>query len=529
LSYLLQRLVSTYRSNSAMLNTTGLRGHAKMRSLTLALTLFTLPAGAQITTSAWLSQGEAQQQAGELDLAENSYRQAQSLDFASLSAVTHLATVLQQEHQAGAAIHFWQRALELAPADPDVKFSLATALLNSGDNLRAAGLYRELLAATTVTQANRGDILIDLGTALARLTEYDKASRTYQQALAFPAVADTARLALIKALVTLLRYSDAQSYARQYLAAHPAGYEALYFAAVVDRGLGHTTEAQREFTSAIQADAHQFEAQLALGTLLRQQGQVSAAIPYLQQAVRLQPDATSAHFQLARAYAATGQQALARQQDMLLQQEEEQATLQTQITVLGNQAAEAIDHHDPTQAASIYRHIVQLDPRNTKALYDLAMLLLSQGTTREARDILTQAQRLDPTMPEVNAELGYLDLLAGHQKTAQAELERALDADPQSTEALGNLGVLYAQLGESNKAIHLLRLAVDHDPSYEQGHLNLGLILAVSGRYNQAAQELEQAVRLSPANANAISALAEVRQKVNALSRSLSGTPLAEH
>ena len=500
-----------------------------MRSLTLALILIPLPVGAQTTAAVWLAQGDAQQQAGELALAENSYRQAQSLDLASLPAVTHLATILQQEHQSVAAIHCWQRALQLAPADQDIKFSLATTLLNSGDNQKAASLLRELLAAAPATQASRGAILLDLGTALARLTQYDQASRMYQQALTFPAVADTARLALIKALVTLLRYSDAQDYARQYLAAHPADYEALYFAAVIDRGLGNNPDSQREFISAIQADPHQFDAQLALGTLLRQQGQVSAAISYLQQAVRLQPDAASAHFQLARAYTATGQKALAQQQDMLLQQEEEQATLQTQIIVLGNQAAEAIDHHDPKQAISIYRHIVQLDPRNAKALYDLAMLVLSQDTTSDARDILTQAQRLDPAMPEVNAELGYLDLLAGRRETAQAELERALDADPQSTEALGNLGVLCAEQGETDKAIHLLRLAVDHDPGYEQGHLNLGLILAGGGQYDRAAQELEQAVRLSPTNASAVRSLAEVRRKLNAPSSSPPGIRLPEN
>jgi tetratricopeptide (TPR) repeat protein len=474
-----------------------------------------LDAGAS-SSSAWVGLGESEQALGQPLAAEDSFRRAYALDPADLPTLTHLAALLEEEKQTTAAIGFWRIALRMQPTNAGIRFSLATALLADGANTEAATLFRELLAQKNDDQ---GAGLLDLGTALARLGQYDEAAKIFEQALTFPEIADMARLSLIKALCTLLRYGQAKPFAQQYAAAHPRDYDALYFMGLIDSGLGNSQAAERELRGAAAAAPKQFDAQLQLGEALRHNGKASAAIAPLQAATQLKPDSKDAHFQLARAYSATGQTALAQQQYAVLKQQEQANAAQTQVTVLDNQVQAALQRHDTIGAAALYEQIEKLDPGNAKVLYDLAMLELGDGKSAQGRAMLEQAHALAPAMPEVNAELGYLDLLAGDSARAEAELETALKTDPQSSRALGNLGVFYAREGKPAAAIHDLQLAVEVDPAYAQGYLNLGLVLAGESRYAEAASALQAAISLAPDDEAAAQALSMVHQRMSA------GTP----
>ena len=339
-------------------------------------------------SSAWAGLGESEQALGQPLAAEESFRRAYALNPANLPAITHLAALLEQEKQTTAATGFWRIAQRLQPTDTGIGFSLATALLAGGANQQAATLFRSLLAQK---YDDRGAVLVDLGTALARLGQYDEAAKVFEQALASPDVADMARLSLIKALCTLLHYVQAKPYAQQYLAAHPQDYEALYFMGLIDSGLGNSQAAERELRGAVTSDPKQSDAQLQLGNALRHNGKAAAAIASLQAATQLKPDSKDAHFQLARAYSATGQTALAQQQYAILKQQEQANAVQTQVTVLDNQAAAALQRHDTTGAAAIYEQIEKLEPGNAEVLYDVAMLDLGNGKSAQGRALLEQA------------------------------------------------------------------------------------------------------------------------------------------
>jgi tetratricopeptide (TPR) repeat protein len=479
-----------------------------------------LQGGAQAvqTAAAALTQtGESEQARGQTLVAEESFRRAYALDTANLPAITHLAALLEQEKQTTAAVGFWRVARGLRPDDAGIRFSLATALLAAGADAEAATLFRSLLKQKI---EDRGAVLVNLGTALARSGSYEEAAAAFEQALVFPEVAETARLSLVKALCTLLRYAQAQPYARQYLGANPQSYDALYFMGLIDSGLGDGPAAVRELQAAVAADPKQFDGQLQLGEALRHTGDAAGAIAALQAATLLKPESKDAHFQLARACSATGQTAKAEQQYAILKQLEQASAVQTQVTVLDNQAGAALARHDTAGAAAAYGQIEKLEAGNAagtaKVLYDLAMLNLQDSEPAKARARLEQAHTLSTAMPQVNAELGYLDMLAGNLTGAEGELEAALKADPQSSQALGNLGVLDAKIGRPAEAIRNLQLAVEADPAYARGYVNLGLVLAGIGRYAAAESALQKAEALAPGDAVAARALRMVREKIAA-------------
>jgi tetratricopeptide (TPR) repeat protein len=459
--------------------------------------------------AAWEGFGESEEARHQDAAAEESFQRSYALDPDNLPAVTHLAALLEQQKQTSAAVTLWRIAEKLRPEDPGIRFSLADALLANGANQEAESLLHALLAQNLF---DRGAILTDLGTALARLGRYDEAANEFSQALAYPEAADTARLSLIKALCTLLRYPQAKPYAEQYLRAHPRDYEALYFMGLIDAGVGDDAAAQQELQSAVAADPRQFDGQLQLGEALRHNGDPGGAIEPLRAAVALKPDSRDAHFQLARAYGAAGHLVEAKQQYALLQQQEQAGAAQMQLTVLDNQAAAAIAHNDAASAEAIYRRLLKLDPRNPKTLYDLAMLHLQEGKATQTRSLLEQAHALDPNFSAANEELGYLDMVAGDLPKAEAELQLALRANPQSAEALGNLGVLDAKESKPQAAIRNLQLAVESNPAYARGYLNLGLVLAGVGRNAEAVAALRQSVALDPQDPGARQALALVQK-----------------
>jgi tetratricopeptide (TPR) repeat protein len=288
---------------------------------------------------------------------------------------------------------------------------------------------------------------------------------------------------------------------------------------LIDSGLGDGPAAVHELQAAVAADPKKFDGELLLGEALRHAGNASEATTALQAATLLKPDSKDAHFQLARAYSTTGQTARAQKQYAILKQLEQANAVQTEVTVLDNQAVAALKRHDTAGAAAAYGQIEKLEAGNAagnaKVLYDLAMLDLQVGEPVKGRAQLEQAHALSPTMPEVNAELGYLDMLAGNFTNAEDALEAALKTDPQSPQALGNLGVLDAKQGKAAEAIHNLQLAVEADPTYARGYLNLGLVLAGATRYAEAESALQKAAVLAPEDPMATRALGLVREKMS--------------
>jgi tetratricopeptide (TPR) repeat protein len=96
----------------------------------------------------------------------------------------------------------------------------------------------------------------------------------------------------------------------RYAQSHPADSAAATYAAswLLDHHRDPQTleTARKLLTPAIAANPNLPEAQLQMGTVLQEQMNWKGSIPYLERAVKLQPDLTVAHYRLARAYWRTG-------------------------------------------------------------------------------------------------------------------------------------------------------------------------------------------------------------------------------
>jgi len=464
------------------------------------------PARAEIR----LALGIAQEALGKNAQAEMSYRAAYAMDPKSPETTRRLAALLGKEQQKGAAITYWREAVALAPYDFDLKLSLATALMDDGQNEAAAAILNEMVKQNPKS----GLALLNLGAVLYREQEYSGSADAYRRASQLDAVSEAAKFSLAKVLITLVRFTEASVLLEPYLRDHPENMEAHYLLGITYQGLGNLEQAKSELERAVQLNENDFDSQYKLGSVLREDGKYEDAILHLKRAVALKPDSQEAHYQLDRAYHQAKQPELAEQENLVFQRLQKAVVDQRRATTLEDEGAQNVKAGDLQKAVSVYKEALELVPQDAKVRYDLALVFEKLKDRDSERALLQQAVTLDPSIADVHNQLGFLDLTSGDAAAAEQQFQAALHVDPGMTDALGNLGVLYGQQGKLAAAEHLLRLAVESDLSYEKGYMNLGLILAAEGHFDEAHAQMKKALALSATDAVALNAMSAIEAQL---------------
>ena len=210
--------------------------------------------------------------------------------------------------------------------------------------------------------------------------------------------------------------------------------------------------------------------------LMAKPGRLSEAIPYLEAAVRIDPDSPPAHTDLGSALARTGNLSGA------IAQFEAAILLAPDAPIPHNDLGSALTEAGRVpEAIAEFQTALRLDPD-----FD------------EARDNLAAAQA--GGSGETHLSRGVALLKAGDTSGAIAELESALRADPNDADAQNNLGVALSRLPERrHEAIAHFQAAVRLRPDSADAQLNLGLALSgIPGRIPEAIRHLEEADRLRP-------------------------------
>lgn len=206
-----------------------------------------------------------------------------------------------------------------------------------------------------------------------------------------------------------------------------------------------------------------------LGVIALQLGRAGAALPYIDEAIKLQPRAEY-HYDRGNVL-----RALARL----------------------------------PEAEDAYRKALQQRGRFSEALCNLGTVLLMLGRFAEAEPCGRKAVRLRPDTFEEQALLGYsLDGLGRHLE-AEACHRAALGLRPDFALAHNNLGHSLSQLGRHGEAELCYRDAIRLDPKFADAHNNLGGCLKDLNRPNEAEACFREALRLQPNSATALTNLAD--------------------
>jgi tetratricopeptide (TPR) repeat protein len=452
--------------------------------------------------------------------AEAEFRKAIESDPNLVCALDGLAQILLNGGRYDAALAYWRQAVEIQPDATDLQLALATAAykaarakLDAGlpdvDGARVADavrLFTELLQShPDLTAAH-----FTLGNIYANEHRFREAADEFREVTRQDPADTNALRAEVEALLHVSAYTDALVPAKNYVSRKPNDASANVMLGMVYRGLGDYAKAEPELELGAAKEPDDFEAQYQLGSVLAHLGKPQEALPRLRRAVALNPGEKSAQFQLAAALRQLGKKQEADQVLQQFQKATDSEFQKGQLTSEGIKANDLLQAGKPAEAAQIYRHMLEEDPKAWTA-YNLALALEAMHDSKGAEDALHKGIDIDPKLAKLRAEVGQLELTDGDMESAQKWLQSALDLDPQLVEARGNLAMVRAKKGDLTSAAKLLQQALEDDPNYKEGHINLGRILAQQGNLPYAEQELGKAVALAPQDPATLSTVGKTK------------------
>ena len=293
-----------------------------------------------------------------------------------------------------------------------------------------------------------------------------------------------------------------------------------------------SSEKERALSNAVHQEPESFGFNSQLGKLLFDAGRIGESIPYLEKAAHLNPRDYTTVFELASAYARTGDypkaqhtaRTLAGQPDTaelhhLLGEVEERrgdplaavhdyqraAELQASEPNFFDWGAELLLHRALEPAVEVFTKGNRLFPRSVRMLTGLGVAWYARGSFEEAVSRLCDASDLDPNDPMPYVFLGQISIAESDRSPSVAgKFERFLRLQPNNAYAnlYYALSIWNRQRGttapEYDRIKALLEKAVQIDPKLGIAHLQLGILYADEGDLAKAESAYQAAIAASP-------------------------------
>jgi tetratricopeptide (TPR) repeat protein len=255
--------------------------------------------------------------------------------------------------------------------------------------------------------------------------------------------------------------SDTMVRNRETLAQAAASLGKLPASSALDSSEAATEKHLRE---AVARRPEDFDANFRLGKLLVGQAKPQEGLPYLEKAFRLNPSEVNSAYELALAYADSGDYTQARSHVQTLLANEKSAQRDAELHHLLADADEKLG--DPLEAVREYQRAAELSP-NEPNLFDWAAELLLHHANEPAIEVFTKGNRLFP----------------------------------RSVRMLTGLGAAWYSVGSYDQAAHFLCEASDLNPADPTPYLFMGRMQAVETKASEEIEErLARFVRLQPQN-----------------------------
>src|SRR6266542_2423579 len=170
--------------------------------------------------------------------------------------------------------------------------------------------------------------------------------------------------------------------------------------------------------------------------------------------------------------------------------------------------------------ATLWSHVLKLDPNSSIAHYNLGRFLAKQGKHAEAIAHYREAITIRPADADAHNNLGLLLAMRGDTKDSLEEFQKVVQIDPNYAKAYFNMGRIFARQGDLDNAVQNYGQALKLNPDAIEILTGLGDALVRQGRPDEAAAYFQKIVALKPeladAHVNLARALAAQGKKTEA-------------
>jgi len=218
-------------------------------------------------------------------------------------------------------------------------------------------------------------------------------------------------------------------------------------------------------------------------------GEHEKALPYLEQAHRVDPNSSTVNFQLAEIHLRLrnieqaevyGKKAV----------ESEPDNVEFRNALAGIYAS--LKKYDEAKAQ--YQKIIELEPNNAKAPLLMGIIEAERGRLSEGVDILSKLIQVNPDNYMALFYRARMYLEQNNEEKAKSDLDRALTLKPNFTEAGTALGLIFEKAGQNEEAIKAYS-RVQGTGSFKK---RLAQLLLQSNQTEKALQELLEYEKAEP-------------------------------
>jgi tetratricopeptide (TPR) repeat protein len=158
------------------------------------------------------------------------------------------------------------------------------------------------------------------------------------------------------------------------------------------------------------------------------------------------------------------------------------------------------------EAIDKYRAALKQDPKQTKAMYRLAVVYAMVKQYNDAINTWQSYLKVTNNAPQAFANLGFCYELAGRPVEAEDAYQRGIAKDSKNVPCRINYGLMLARTGKLSEASVQLQTVL----TKAEVHYNLGSVLQSQGKTEQAKVHFQEALKLDPNFKDARSRLAEM-------------------
>jgi tetratricopeptide (TPR) repeat protein len=192
---------------------------------------------------------------------------------------------------------------------------------------------------------------------------------------------------------------------------------------------------------------------------------------------------------------------------------------------------QGIAHHEAgalAEAATVYKAVLDADPRNVDALYLMSVLATVAGDPAFGAQLARAAVEIAPDYFAPYVSLGNALQACGHPEQAVDIFGAAIELNPGSAEALSNLSSALHDVGRYDEAMSAAARALSINPAMNGARNNLGNALLALGSPDEAVECYDHVLQADPEDAaawfnrgNAASALGQFDDAVTSFRRSI--------
>jgi tetratricopeptide (TPR) repeat protein len=419
----------------------------------------------------------------------------------------------------------------------DAHYQLAKVYLKQGLMMQA---YAELMRTVDLQPGNNA-ARIDLGNLLLAGQQADKATEQAKAVLAADSNNADAYALLSSIASAKGDRAEALTQIQHAISIDPkkAGYHAsLGFLESSDPA--KAASAEEELRKAVSLDGKNVTAHLILAALLEKKGDMPGAEGEMKAAIAADPTSINARGSLANHYLRQGNPAKA--EETLLKAAEDLNEDSTGSDLLASyyirtqqldKAAAAysglvskypksaplklayaqvlLQKHDIPKVKEIAAELTKTDSDRPEVAVLNSMLLLNDGKTDDAFNLLQKSAKANPENLQVKLWLGRAALAKGDTTAAQKSFRDASRINPKSMEAQSGLAQVSMQLHDYTTLAQVAEAAIAIAPQSAIPYLWRGMAEGSQKLWDKADADFREAIKLDPKNSGAYLELGQLR------------------